>query len=1110
MRRLYSFLLSVLCFVALCPVGARANYTGKVYIDNVHFKDVSLPAASDQSTAMDIDVSGLSEGFHTIGIVATDGATVTDYKERGFIKVYPIADRRAMTMHFILDDNDEIRLEGTLSNGSFVSEIDVSDLTDGIHKITCFATDDNNATTMPVTRFFIKQPVGGNGIVKYEWWINDDYESKHTETLSPGVSPLTITGLFDAPVYPFRSSRFHFVKEDEGLRLYARNTFNIFFQDAAGRIGSGSSDYVDYSVERFVRNDDITDLTFSNGLALAEVAPLDKNGIKWYRMECRTGDSVDVVLNRPASIEIYSGSGELCVQSSGAASCVKNGMHCRADGPYFIAVHDANNPDEYINIEVGCIDRHALLDYSPRESGPSDMLFMSFLGNGYDKVKSVELRNSTTSFKATEFFAESRSRLNAVFNLSHAEPAYSLMDLVITYEDAGLEETVIRKRAFKLLPADEGGITVSVEYEEISANPYPVKIRIKNNGSTPCWGIPVQFAWDNIRALRKIAFLDCDVFLLDSIRRVLGAEYQTPIVTVDNLLEQGLEGGYMPLMLPALNAHEEVEVTLGFTCNVDTEFHFYAWAGEPWSVGFPRVINQLRNQEQARSSLVRTASASRASEPTLREHINNWGAEQVTDHALDRLNDAGGGAVRNPAETAANVAEATGQVMGGIVLGAALTNMQAVKDSYGVSDEMWESIGMADRERRMKKAMIHPLEAIAIALGFKDEAEELKETLDMVNSCGNVATPMPQQHLIRNANPFDPNDIHGYKAPSGSEYIGIDVSEIEYVIEFENDPEVATAPANKVVITDILDPKIFDLSSLTTTQIRCGSITLDGETTAPYAKTIDLRPAKDCVVQISTKCDQATGKTVWTIEALDPLTFEPTNLIRRGILPVNDDEGSGTGMIKFHVKLREGLDDATVIDNKAEIVFNSNAQISTPVWKNITDYVRPKSEIVAAKDSDFGEIHVTIETTETGSGVWKTVLQSRSESDDEWTTEEIDGSVAEYAVKANPFIPCQFLVRLIDKAGNVELKGNESVYSYKPGGNPGTDPEHPDNPGDPSKPDDPDNPEKEPDGPTDIKSTLTDIIDGAKAIYDLQGRRISKITSTGIYIIDGKKVFIVM
>lgn len=66
---------------------------------------------------------------------------------------------------------------------------------------------------------------------------------------------------------------------------------------------------------------------------------------------------------------------------------------------------------------------------------------------------------------------------------------------------------------------------------------------------------------------------------------------------------------------------------------------------------------------------------------------------------------------------------------------------------------------------------------------------------------------------------------------------------MNYSIEFENDPKLASAAAHRIVVCDTLDSKVFDLSSFKATRVQIGEkvLELDGEQN--FTKTVDINTA---------------------------------------------------------------------------------------------------------------------------------------------------------------------------------------------------------------------------------------------------------------------------
>lgn len=339
---------------------------------------------------------------------------------------------------------------------------------------------------------------------------------------------------------------------------------------------------------------------------------------------------------------------------------------------------------------------------------------------------------------------------------------------------------------------------------------------------------------------------------------------------------------------------------------------------------------------------------------------------------------------------------------------------------------------------------------------------------------------MPARQDIETLRPGDPNDILGYTAESGSEYIGLHVTTLPYCIEFENDPQLANAAAHKIVLHDVLDPTLFDLTTFEGECLSFGDIEIDLNGAKSYIETVDLRPDVNVVAQVSLDVDDTTGLMECVIEALDPMTLEPTYDRMQGILPVNTD-GEGMGTLTFNIALKEDVAHNTAIDNFAEIFFDEELPITTPTWHNITDYSCPESTVESISIVSDSQIELTISCTDSGSGVWYCDLYCQQGEDSDWIKIHSNSTDIRVIVDVQESINYGFCVVATDMAGNIEDKPFEREYSYCDG---------------------------------EITTSLIGqpkIYNGTSLdgrIYDLLGRPVVGRPQSGFYIVNGKKVFI--
>lgn len=159
-----------------------------------------------------------------------------------------------------------------------------------------------------------------------------------------------------------------------------------------------------------------------------------------------------------------------------------------------------------------------------------------------------------------------------------------------------------------------------------------------------------------------------------------------------------------------------------------------------------------------------------------------------------------------------------------------------------------------------------------------------------------------------------------------------------YTVLFEN-IESATAPAQQVLITDLLDADL-DWTTLRITEIAYGDRVIpvsDGwGGTYVLDEIPDYRPevSDTWIVESVISLDYATGLLKAVMTTLDPLTGEYPEDPLAGFLPPNDETGRGEGRISFAIDPRPGLPYSTEITNQADIIFDTNAPISTDVWLN--------------------------------------------------------------------------------------------------------------------------------------------------------------------------------
>lgn len=194
-------------------------------------------------------------------------------------------------------------------------------------------------------------------------------------------------------------------------------------------------------------------------------------------------------------------------------------------------------------------------------------------------------------------------------------------------------------------------------------------------------------------------------------------------------------------------------------------------------------------------------------------------------------------------------------------------------------------------------------------------------------------------------NSVDPNMKYG--PGNNIDHVFVDPGELAaYTITFEND-SAATAPAEKVEITDQLDATRFDVQSFRWAPIALSDSIFIYPNDAQRHQLIlsDLRPALPYYLLTELFMDESEAIARWTFSTLDTTNLQPLDLEIGGFLPPNEDGLEGNGSVSFFINYKSDLITGDTIYNHATIVFDDSATIITPDWMNVIDNTAPASEV---------------------------------------------------------------------------------------------------------------------------------------------------------------------
>ncbi len=184
-------------------------------------------------------------------------------------------------------------------------------------------------------------------------------------------------------------------------------------------------------------------------------------------------------------------------------------------------------------------------------------------------------------------------------------------------------------------------------------------------------------------------------------------------------------------------------------------------------------------------------------------------------------------------------------------------------------------------------------------------------TKEVVKLVAGLANRLAESTLRRipTIRPVDPNDMLGPEGYGDAHWLAAS-SLLGYTIRFENDPALATAPAQNVTIrqrldTD-LDPRTFRLGSF-----GFGAQVVEVPANRSFYSTrLDLTGELGLFVDVTAGIDIVTNEAFWIFQSIDPATGAPPTDAAAGFLPPDIVEGEGQGFVTYQVRTKSSVQPA--------------------------------------------------------------------------------------------------------------------------------------------------------------------------------------------------------
>ena len=1026
------------------PQTLGVNYmTCVIMIDGKKYKQENV-STQDGIINWSLDATDLKPGLHKAQVfVVTQSGATTSVKEAFFFRNMTTAERGNVKCLYSVDGDEHYTEAGTLNGNLYHFDLDVANLSDGFHRLSYMLMSEDGTSSKVMTSFFVKTPLGGNGIMQYDYWLNDNEANRKIVKLDTRTNPLKLITLLPVDPMPIRSSCFHFeVGKDGKPMMYAKNDLHFAFYDASSRRLDKTRQFVDYKVSEEVK--DIKPITDMEGSMNAE-KPSDNN-ILWYSMSATIGDSIAVRSSMASTLQVFSPSGKEVYCGSGSESVNYGGFHAGEEGTYYVALHDVTGTNSNnISLDYLHLDKYDVIGQNVKVVGDAGYSTITFDGNGFDCLTSIDLiSKDNVKIKSVDINHLHDYQIEAMFDFKGV--ALGEYDMVFHFVDED------RTFAKGVVVEESKGITITtnVQYPQqyLRNSNVVYTLTLTNNGNSTAYAVPV-YTYISTPTCDGISKIKIDGIKIPGLYDNVDLSEYTPYerkkildqaenlgderIFIRQIVKSGesdslyVRSGYLFVNL-APNSSKNITFTLTGNETIDVEFtipeDWMTFTDKESVAQGLRARSNIREQYCCIKDKIECISNIIGDVVSLANTLTS--ALQCPQQKALAIADCGIGFLNK-------VISATGTVF---------------CDNNDVESKFWEKLNKTAACIDASNTMVACVQAILPKLSVEkwDLVNKIASSLGVthLSIAGNCvkafSTPIPNCPPVPSiggktnpVNSLDPNDIYGYLSESGSKYIRKGLDKVSYTIEFENDPEFATASAHEVTVSDVLDGRYFDLNSFVSTSVKVGDkyVSLNPETSNVI--TIDMRPEINAIAQVEIDYDSSKGVANWKFSSLDPMTMEKTDNPMSGFLPVNSN-GNGIGEVTFDIALKQGFNDGDEISNSATIIFDLEEPIETPVWTNVVDAVAPQSEITFAASQD-GIVTLRFNAEDNRSGVWKYNLYVQETEGGKWTKVEDEITTSEYKFKGYPGFDYGFCVMAVDSAGNVEQKElsreiSNATYKY--------------------------------------------------------------------------------
>ena len=326
--------------------------------------------ANAGGSSMLIDVSHLKEGLHCFNAtLLNDSGTPTAVVSRTFLKIAQPTANDSTTLTFWIDGKQHSEQKVAYGNEIVDFELDVADLSTGMHYLKVQAMTNSGATSNIASAYFMRMPYqNSDGVVACRYWVNDNNADLPFTAVENPTIPYELIGDLDVVPQPLRCANFHFEVNNDMPMLYAVNDLHVQFMAADGHLIKSVNQYVESIAADTLTDEKWTEI--KNDTVIKANTPTGET-IYWYAMNLEEGDTICLKTNYSSTLQLFSHSGNQVLESKADSSLIFRQFIAEKAEMYYVALHTVNTTKAQVTLTV---DLKKLIHYYQVET--------SVIGNG--------------------------------------------------------------------------------------------------------------------------------------------------------------------------------------------------------------------------------------------------------------------------------------------------------------------------------------------------------------------------------------------------------------------------------------------------------------------------------------------------------------------------------------------------------------------------------------------------------------------------------------------------------------------------------------------------------------------------------------------------------